>query len=203
MKLSRFALIVALATGSLAAMAQNAASQSGSSPGQGSTTPSSNQAGAPMATNRYIKVLSPRVDEKIGSSIVTIRFQLANNGISADTSPNFRVQLDSRDPIQTTSTEQSFTGLAPGQHVLTIDLVDANHTSIPQGHVDVRFSTFTPGPDPNQQTGALRAPTVVKASLPLPGTDELPYAAGELPLLSMVGFGILVGGVVSAMRTRR
>lgn len=208
MKGIRFGLVVALAVIPFFVLAQNSTPSTATAPQQNPTTtePSSNQGDAPMASNGSIKILSPKVDEKLGSTIVTVRFQLDNAGLSADTSPNFRVQLDSREAVETTSTEQSFTGLTPGDHVVTIDLVDANHNPIPQGHVEVRFHTFTPGPDPSQQTGALVAPSVVKASLPLPdntANDELPSAAGNLPLLSMVGFGVLVGGVISAMRTRR
>ena len=32
--------------------------------------------------------------------------------------------------------------------------------------------------------------------------QELPSAAGALPLLSVIGFGVLLGGIASAMKTR-
>lgn len=161
-----------------------------------------------MASSAAIKVLSPKVNEKVGGSAVTVRFQLVKASMTADTSPTYRVQLDGRDPVEITSTEHSFSGLKDGEHVITIDLVDANHTPVPISHTEVRFSSFTPGANgaSGTPTGALAVPTVVKAKWELPTGEahkELPSAGSELPLLSMVGFGVLVGGVISAMRTRR
>jgi hypothetical protein len=98
------------------------------------------------------------------------------------------VQLDGRDPVETTANEYSFTGLAAGRHVITIDLVDANHTPIPGSHTVVNFKTYSPGVNNSQQTGALAPPQVYKAKLPLPDgnlAEELPSSAGELPLLSI------------------
>jgi hypothetical protein len=37
---------------------------------------------------------------------------------------------------------------------------------------------------------------------PLPSSNDLPGGSSSLPLLSVIGFGILVGGVISALRTR-
>jgi hypothetical protein len=161
-----------------------------------------------MASSAAIKVLSPKVDEKIGSSAITVRFQLVNGSLSADTSPTYRVQLDGRDPVEITSTEHSFSGLADGQHVITIDLVDANHTPVAASHTEVRFNSFTPGANgaSGTSTNTPAVPQAVKAKWELPTGEahrELPSAGSELPLLSMVGFGVLVGGVISAMRTRR
>jgi len=182
-----------------------------------------------MASNSVIKILSPKVDEKLGSSALSVRYELLNSGVSASASPSYRLQLDSRDPVETTSTEHSFTGLAPGKHVLTVEVVDANHTPIMGSRTEVQFTTSNQLPSagaqqpaaprqqqpPTQQQAQpqqqqpraeLMPPSVHKAYLPLPagsGSDELPSAAGELPLLSMVGFGVLVGGGISAMRTRR
>ena len=202
-----FALVLILVP--LIVLAQTTATQPGTAPSQGSTTPNTGQAGGAMASSAAIKVLSPKVNEKIGSSAVTVRFQLQNTALAADPSPTYRVQLDGRDPVETTSTENSFTGLPDGEHTVTIDLVDANHTPIATSHTEERFSTFTPGTKgaagSTSKTGSLTPPTIVKAKWELPEgkADELPAAAGELPLLSMLGFGVLVGGIVSAMRTRR
>jgi hypothetical protein len=129
--------------------------------------------------------------------------------------------------VETTSTEYSFTGLKSGNHVLTVELVDANHTPIMGSNTEVRFSSGNQASVGTEQAPArpqsqqpqqaqpqqpqppradLQPPSIHKASLPLPpssGSDELPSAGGELPLLSMVGFGVLAGGLISAMRTRR
>lgn len=37
---------------------------------------------------------------------------------------------------------------------------------------------------------------------PAPPAGDLPSGDSSLPLLSVIGFGILVGGVISALRTR-
>jgi hypothetical protein len=227
----RHYLLMAIISAPLLAGAQTSGTTSPSAPGEGATTPNTNQAGGPMASNSAIKILSPKIDEKIGSSAVSVRYELLNDGVSASASPNYRLQLDSRDPVETTSTEHSFTGLAPGKHVLTVEVVDANHTPIMGSRTEVQFTTSNPLPSAGTQQPAaprqqqqppiqpqqaqpqqqqpraeLMPPSVHKANLPLPsgsGSDELPSAGGELPLLSMVGFGVLVGGVISAMRTRR
>ncbi|MGZ4815959.1 MAG: hypothetical protein ACXVZV_11155 [Terriglobales bacterium] len=175
---------------------------------RGATGPqsASNQS-AVMAASNSLRVLSPTLGEKIGSTAVTLRYQLTDSAASAAPSPTYRVQLDGRDPAETLDTEYSFTGLAPGDHTLIVELVDANHTPISGSRAVVHFKTFTPGATQRSQTtGALVPPAIIKAELPIPSTnptDELPSAGGELPLLSMVGFGVLVGGIISAMRTRK
>lgn len=208
MKGFHFYLSVTLVLISGFAAAQNTGTPPGTSPGQGSNSGSSEQKGGAMASSGAIKVLAPKPDEKVGASAVTLRFQLVNTGLSPDPSPTYRVQLDSRDPVEMTGTEYSFTGLAAGDHVITIDLVDANHTPVSGSHTEVRFKTENQGAKPAAagETSALLPPQVRRAALPLPpgdAADELPSAGGELPLLSMVGFGVLIGGVISAMRTRR
>ena len=175
----------------------------------------SNQSPAPntpahtaiMAASNNLRILSPTVDEKVGSSTVTLRYQITNTAGVADPSPNYRVQLDGRDPVETLDTEYNFTGLTPGSHTIIVELVDANHVPITGSRAVVHFKTFQPGLNQQPQTtGALVPPPIYRARMPIPSSnpaDQLPSAAGELPLLSMVGFGVLVGGVISAMRTRR
>ena len=164
-----------------------------------------------MAASNSLRILSPTVGQKIGSTSIDVRYELTNTSADAAPSPNYRLQLDQRDPVETLDTEYNFTGLAPGGHTLTIELVDANHTPITGSQVVVHFNTFTPGVTGStssqpQNTGELMRPQIVKAKLPLPAAapaDQLPNAGGELPLLAMVGFGVLVGGVISALRTRK
>ena len=160
---------------------------------------------AVMAASNSIRILSPTVDQSLGTTAVTLRYQLTDTAASAAPSPTYRVQLDGRDPAETLDTSYSFTGLAPGEHTLIVELVDANHVPIVGSRAIVHFKTFTPGTEQRPQTtGTLSPPLIVKAKMPIPAAaDQLPLAGGELPLLSMVGFGVLVGGIISAMRTRR
>ncbi len=193
------------------ALGQSGVSNTPAAPGGDNVTAASNS----------LRILSPKVGEKIGSSSVDVRYELTNTNADAAASPTYRVQLDSRDPSETLDTEYNFTGLAPGAHTVYIELVDANHTPIAGSQAVVHFTTFvpgvngttnksggtTPGPTSSVQRphteAALAPPQVVKANLPLPSRNELPNSGGELPLLSMVGFGVLVGGVISAMRARK
>lgn len=241
MKNLRRYLLTAIIALPLAVGAQTSTGSTGTAPGQGTTPPNTNKAGAPMAASSAIKILSPKAGEKLTSSSLSVQYELLNDGISAAGSPTYRLQLDSRDPVETTSTDHSFSGLAPGKHVLTVEVVDANHTPIMGSRTQVQFTTTDqtsaagtaqpnqqreqpaqpqqqgqpqqptqpqPQAQPQQQSprAELQPPSLTKASLPLPDAGkpgELPSAAGELPLLSMVGFGVLIGGVISAMRTRR
>jgi hypothetical protein len=219
----------------LFAGAQSSGTTPGTAPAQGATTPDTNQQGGVMVSSSALKILSPKAGEKVTSSAVDAKYELLSEAVSAAGSPNYRLQLDARDPVETTSTDYSFSGLAPGNHVLTLELVDANHTPIMGSQTEVHFTTANQAPSagtqqqpqqpaqpqqpqqpvqpqqpqqaqPQSPRAELQPPSVVKANLPLPssnGSGELPSAGGELPLLSMVGFGVLLGGVISAMRTRR
>jgi hypothetical protein len=200
-------LILSLSLSSFALAQTSPGGSTGSSPGQGATTPGTGQPGGYMAASSSLKILSPTVDQKIGSSTLSVRYEVTNQGASAAPSPTFRLQLDGRDPVETLGTEYSFTGLTPGAHSITIEMVDANHTPIGGSQAVVHFKTFTAGAKtPTSQaapTSPLSPPPVVKAKMALPTDDQLPAAGGELPLLSMVGLGVLAGGLISAMRTRK
>jgi hypothetical protein len=147
----------------------------------------------------------------LNNNSVTVRFELVNEGAYAGT-PNFLVQLDSNDPIRTSMTEQTFSGLAPGTHSLTVSLVDANNTPVPGGHAVEQFVVAPQSGAPAASQGAT-PPKADKSDLQLGGYNfqkpdpaqdsaDLPKANSPLPLLSVIGFGILVGGIVSAMKTR-
>lgn len=189
--------------------------------------------GSVMAASNDLRILSPKVGQKIGTSDISVRYELTNTNADAAPSPTYRVQLDGRDPAETLDTSYSFTGLAPGAHTFTVELVDANHTPIMGSQAVVHFTVLLPGSNNSttpatggqaapgasgttppggtasqtkpHPTSSLAPPPVVKANMPLPPEDaaELPSSGGELPLLSMVGFGVLVGGVISAIRTRK
>jgi hypothetical protein len=195
----------------LICLATMAAAQSGT----GAAPSNSNGSGGFMAASENLRITSPTIGEQIGNTQVTVRYEITNRGADAAPSPTYRVQLDGRDADETLDTSYTYTGLAPGDHAFTVQLVDANHNPIGGSQVIVHFKTFTPGAsspgtpaNPGgtatpQTTGALAPPAVIKAKLPLPARSELPDAGSELPLLSLVGFGVLFGGVISAMRGRK
>ncbi len=188
----------------LAVMAFSAAAQ---------TVPSQNNGAAPATTAAQapplsaLSILKPAAGEKLRQNTVTVTYALANPGASAAGSPNFQLRLDSDDPVTTTATEYTFTGLAPGAHTVTVQLVDANGTPVQGAQAVVQFSVL-------KQTARRYGPQAIAAALRLdPVTDiriqqppvspAVPTAGGALPLLSVIGFGVLLGGIASAMKTRR
>ncbi len=157
-----------------------------------------------------LRITAPRQNLRQTANFIDLKYEVTNPTASVASSPNFKIQLDSSDPITTTATEQSFTGLTAGNHVLTVQLIDANGTLIPNSQAEVQFTVV-----PTTQNGGKASsggsvgatPPQAKATI-IPGVaaenrdDSLPPASSSLPILSVVGFGVLVGGVVSAMRTR-
>jgi hypothetical protein len=166
----RFAIILAVvALGAFSV--PYAAAQDGN--GQGSA------ASAPL-----LQITQPPAGAKLAQTFVSVQYQLTNPTIAQAGSPNFKVQLDSQDAITTTSTSQDFTGLAPGPHSVTVQLVDANGSPVSGAGASVKFTIVNPAP---QSAFSGRV---------------LPSGSSPLPLLSVIGFGVLLGGLVSAMRTR-
>jgi hypothetical protein len=201
-------LSISLALSTLSVAQLGSAGSSGAVPSQGAARPKGNAGSGAMAASSDLKILSPTDGQKIGSTALSVRYEITNTSASAAASPTFQLQLDGRDPVETMDTEYGFTGLAPGKHAVTVELVDANHTPIVGSQAIVHFVTFTPGvgKNPTSELRSPYSPKVIKAAMPIPSSkpsETLPAAAGELPLLSMVGFGVLVGGVISAMRTRK
>jgi hypothetical protein len=150
-----------------------------------------------------IRILAPKPDDKLTESAVTVQFQLDNPGMAGG-SPNFSIQLDGRDPIVTAQTSQNFTGLTPGPHTVVVQLVDANNTPIAGARAETQFTVSAPAAQPQPAS----PPDHASADLPqgdVAISDQgeiLPSASSALPLLSVIGFGALLGGVLSAMRTR-
>ncbi len=179
----------------------------GSAPEAGSVNP------APQST--LIRILTPVSSQKLSDNFTTVRFELINPAAYAGT-PNFLVQMDGNDPITTSSTQQAFTGLAVGAHTVTVQMVDANGTPVPGGRAAVQFFVAAPRPANSPQGSAATSTPgsgkIVKFAgftfqqpdpAPQPDDDSnLPPSSSSLPLISIIGFGILVGGVVSAMKTR-
>src|SRR5207253_5115 len=100
-------------------------------------------------------------------------------------------------------------GLTPGLHDLMIQVVDANNTPVAGTLSEVRFAILPqatngsgsqPSAGSQNTSGQQQAPQsqgTTPKDMPL-----LPDARSSLPLLSIIGFGILVGVFISALRTR-
>jgi hypothetical protein len=198
-KMRGIQIAVILALMALTAVGQTVPSQNnGTAPSQG--------VAPPAAPQSAVSILKPASGEKLHQTFVAVSFSLTNPAASAAGAPNFRLRLDSQDPVTTTSTDYTFTGLTPGAHTVTVQLVDANGTPVPGAQAVVQFSVL-------RQAARNRGPQAIAAALRLdPSTDihvqdttqpaPMTPAGGALPLLSVIGFGVLLGGIASAMKTR-
>jgi hypothetical protein len=164
----------------------------------------------PEPQSQLLRILTPVASQQFSNNAITVRFELLNPAAYAGT-PNFLVQLDGTEPVRTTSTEQNFTGLATGVHSITVVLVDANDSPIPGGRASVQFTVAPQTAQPGSQTSMPADEEARKLKLggyqfqkpdPQSADPDLPKASSPLPLISVIGFGILVGGIVSALKTR-
>jgi hypothetical protein len=189
------------------------------------TTPNLSAPGTtPNAPN--LQIVSPKNGQKLGVNFVNVRFQVTNPAAAVNNMPTFQIQLDGGDPVRTSSTDHTFTGLRPGEHTITVVLVDANDTPIIGTRSEVRFvvapqeSAPAQSPSGSASVASERVARLVNASARQQSSDAtqteptqagattdsdgspLPSTGSALPLLSVIGFGVLVGGIASAMKTR-
>jgi hypothetical protein len=181
--------------------------QSMNQPGRAAgTPPQPNAAVNALAQSSLIRILTPVAGQSTTANAVQLKFQLINPTASSSGSPNYQLQIDGADPVTTTSTEYTFTGLAPGSHSITVVLVDANGTPTMGGRATVQFAVKSPVANPR---GSLVRPAQSSLALlePREMNDEMTLheklQADSLPMLSVIGFGVLIGGVASAIKTRR
>jgi hypothetical protein len=153
----------------------------------------------PAPQSRLIHILTPVAGQASSSNAIQLRFQLTNQGAAAG-APNFQLQLDGQDPITTTAMEYTYTGLAPGTHTISVVLVDANGTPVPGSASTVQFTVKNPTAGPGGSSTSEGLPTPI--DLGGPAQPQASIAANNLPMLSLIGFGVLIGGVASAMKTR-
>ena len=142
-----------------------------------------------------LEILSPLPGAKIDTDTVTVRYQLKPLAPPTD---NFELILDDQDPVHTVETEHTFNGLKPGAHRLIVEAVDANNIPIAGTRSELHFFVAKPSAPP-------RAGSSVPPTTPgIGGSDprRAPDIVSPLPLLLIIGAGILVGGFVSARRTR-
>ena len=145
-----------------------------------------------------LEILSPLPGAKIDTDTVTVRYQLKPVAPPTD---NFELILDDQDPVHTVETEHTFNGLKPGAHRLIVEAVDANNIAIAGTRSELRFFVAKPStPPPAPRAGSSVPPTTPGIG----GSDprRAPDIVSPLPLLLIIGAGILVGGFVSARRTR-
>ena len=107
------------------------------------TTPSP---GATTPTPGSLRILTPKNGDRIAQDFIDLTFELAAPP-SADSSPTFQVRLDSSEPVHTTDTRYTFTGLKPGRHTVSVQMVDANNTPIQGSRAEVHFTVALAHPN--------------------------------------------------------
>ena len=178
--------------------------------------------GASNPTPGAIRILLPKNGAKISHNFVDIRYELA--APAAAGSPTFQLRLDTTDPVRTTDTRYTFTGLTSGRHSASVEVVDANNIPVQGSRAEVSFQVVAAPTQPAAPTPrSLGGPQLVSAvsnehtrahlvNAGLPEQEEpspeehasktLPQSGSSLPLLVLIGAGVLAGGIVSALRTR-
>jgi len=175
----------------------------------GGSTPAPNTTVNPAPQSQLIRILTPVSGQASASNSILLRYQLTNPAASAG-SPNFQLQMDGQDPITTTATEYTFTGLSSGKHSITVVLVDANGTPVGNGSSTVQFTVKnqvappTTGSVGNAPSASDAATLASSTPAELGGTIESQpsVASNSMPVVSLIGFGVLIGGVASAFKTR-
>jgi hypothetical protein len=147
-----------------------------------------------------LRVNTPKANEVVSQTFVHVTYQLVNRGATPATSPNFTVQLDGNDPITTTAYDYTFTGLTPGAHTITVTLVDANGLPMANSSVSTKFvvkdGNRNPAASPTAFQRHRRRVEVAKSE-----ATALPLGSTPLPILSLVGFAVLVGGIWTAIQS--
>ena len=195
MKIIKIAIVIALAWVAVASLAWAAQSATSEVPQTGT---------AVSAASAGVRILSPKSGSKLDHNFVQVRYELTNPGATAAGLPNFRLQIDSQDPVVTSTTDYTFSGLSPGNHTVRLQLVDANGTPVGGAQSEVTFAVAQPRSSNGHKVNpnAVLAQASDKEPDPEPEARSLPAAGGALPLLSVIGFGVLLGGIASAMKTR-
>ena len=153
----------------------------------------------PVPQSRLVHILTPVAGQASASDAVQLKFEVTNPGAGSG-EPNFQLQLDAQDPITTSEMSYTYTGLAPGNHSITVVMVDANGTPVPGSTSTVQFTVKSPSTSPRTDSSSAVPPSPID-----PGTAANAHssiAANNLPILSLIGFGVLIGGVASAMKTK-
>jgi len=153
-----------------------------------------------------VRVITPAPAEDLKADEVSIQYQ-ANPQHNLPTRPaRYRLQLDSQLPVETVETSYTFSSLPAGDHKVVVELLDSKQRPVKSSQAEVAFVTSPPEPaSADLMMEPMMPPTLQKVAmfLPQPAAPIDPAdGTAEMPLLSVIGLGVLVGGMVSAMKTR-
>jgi hypothetical protein len=99
-----------------------------------------------------VRILTPSAGEALVTDYVNVKYELVRPSLSDE--PNFLVQLDAADPVQTSETSHTFSDVQPGVHTIRVTLVDANNSPVQGGPATVQFKTTTAPPLRDGSRGA-------------------------------------------------
>jgi hypothetical protein len=109
--------------------------------------------GASQLGSSAVRILQPRADQVVTHNFVNLKFELVRPNPAGGNS-NFILRLDARDPVNTSSTEYTFTEVRDGAHVITVIEVDANGTPLPDSSAEVHFTVkATAGGTDSEESG--------------------------------------------------
>jgi LPXTG-motif cell wall-anchored protein len=162
------------------------------------------QQAAPGQQVGPVRIVSPKSGDKLVNNFVEVRYEMAAP-VSAASTPTFRLRLDGRDPITTTDLSHTFTNLSTGPHTVTVEVVDANGTPINGSVAQIQFSVVVgqsaPTKLPRPSSRIKNAGEYREVSYQQ--EERLPQTGSALPLLSVIGLGVLIGGLASALKVTR
>jgi hypothetical protein len=169
------------------------------------------QLAVPSEIGPAVRILTPIEGETLMADYVHVRYELKQPASSDE--PNFLVQLDANDPVNTSQSSITFNDVQPGTHIVRVTLVDANNIPIQGGTATIQFTVKAPSVRGHSTRGMRRDPAdsmaeAMAPEVPIPpellagGELNLPMAGSPLPILSVIGFGLLMGGAVHTLRSR-
>jgi hypothetical protein len=126
-----------------------------------------------------LHIMTPRSGASISNNFVTVQYELTSPA-SASSTPTFQLRLDTRNPVQTSDTQHTFTGLPAGTHTIAIQVLDANNTPLPGVQNQVQF-TAQPAPPPQGAAGLAKSSGthLKQASMTGQQAPNRPSASGE------------------------
>jgi hypothetical protein len=131
------------------------------------------------------------------------------------------VQLAPSDGLASGDAASTFSELQPGEHTARVTLLDSHNRPLRGGSATVRLNVreaakaaapnATAGSDasriepatPQELRGAEPGLPVPPELQSQPDQEELPVSTAPLPIVSFIGFALLIGGTISAMRAHK
>jgi len=139
------------------------------------------------------------------SKNIDVQLELMPSAMSGNS--NLVVQLDNSGAAE--GAESTFAGLEPGMHTARVILMDEQNQPLQGGvamvHFRVHATTVPPrtAAVPPQQVQGAPAPPPVPPELRDDGDPIVPVRSSPLLLVSIIGFALLIGGILPGIRSRK